>query len=120
MIPGEYVLSDMPILCNAGRDAVEIEVVNTGDRPVQIGSHYHFAEVNPQVAFDRQRARGMRLDIPAGTAARLEPGDATIVRLIPFAGERQIRGFRNEINGALDRSVTPDENGSADTARESI
>ncbi|BAC17804.1 urease, beta subunit [Corynebacterium efficiens YS-314] len=102
MIPGEYVLSDTPILCNRGREAIEIEVINTGDRPVQIGSHYHFAEVNPLVTFDRVRARGMRLDIPAGTAARLEPGDATTVRLIPFAGGRLIRGFRNEINGAVE------------------
>ncbi|AGG66325.1 urease subunit beta [Corynebacterium callunae] len=96
MIPGEFFCADEPIVCNPGREAVEIEVVNTGDRPVQVGSHYHFAEANPELSFDRAAAQGKRLDIPAGTAVRLEPGDKATVLLIDFGGTQTIRGFRNQ------------------------
>lgn len=102
MRPGEYVLADEPIECNAGREAIELEVTNTGDRPVQVGSHYHFAEINPAVEFDRHRALGRRLDIPAGTAVRLEPGDTRTVRLIELCGKRKVFGFHNLVNGPLD------------------
>ena len=102
MRPGEYVLASEPIECNAGREAIELEVTNTGDRPVQIGSHYHFAEINPCVVFDRDRALGRRLDIPAGTAVRLEPGDTRTVRLIALGGKRKVYGFHNLVNGPLD------------------
>jgi urease subunit gamma/beta len=91
------------ITLNAGREAVQIEVANTGDRPVQVGSHYHFFETNPALAFARERARGMRLDIPAGTAVRFEPGQTRTVALIPFAGERAVYGFRGDVMGRLDR-----------------
>ncbi|WP_080791736.1 urease subunit beta [Corynebacterium pacaense] len=101
-IPGELVPGTGAIVCNAGREAIEIDVVNRGDRPVQVGSHYHFAEANPALDFDRAAARGRRLDIPAGTAVRLEPGDATTVRLVPYAGRREVHGFRNLVNGPLD------------------
>lgn len=102
MIPGEMVLAQDPIICNAGREAISIEVVNRGDRPVQVGSHYHFAEANTALEFDRVAAYGRRLDIPAGTAVRLEPGDATTVRLIALAGRREVHGFRNQVNGPLE------------------
>ena len=102
MIPGEYVLASTPVLCNPGRDRTQIEVTNTGDRPIQVGSHYHFAEANPALDFDRGQARGKRLDIPAGTAVRFEPGDQKTIQLIDFAGDRKIFGFRGENNGALD------------------
>jgi urease subunit beta len=101
MIPGEYVLSTTPLVVNAGREAVSIAVTNTGDRPVQVGSHYHFAEANPALQFDRQAAYGRRLDIPAGTAARFEPGDSRTVRLIELAGSREVYGLSNAVNGAL-------------------
>jgi urease subunit beta len=101
MIPGEMMPAAGEIELNAGRDAIEIEVANTGDRPVQVGSHYHFAETNPGLAFDREAARGRRLDIAAGTAVRFEPGQTRTVRLIPFAGTRVVHGFRGEIEGAL-------------------
>ena len=101
MIPGEILTAAGEIELNAGRDAIEIEVANTGDRPVQVGSHYHFAETNPQLRFDRDAARGRRLDIAAGTAARFEPGQVRKVRLIPFAGARVVHGFRGETEGAL-------------------
>jgi urease subunit beta len=93
--PGEIEL-------NAGRKTLKIAVTNTGDRPVQVGSHYHFYEVNPALAFDREKARGMRLDIPAGTAVRFEPGQKREVRLVPFAGARRVFGFRQAIMGPLD------------------
>ncbi|SIS54089.1 urease subunit beta [Corynebacterium appendicis CIP 107643] len=103
MIPGEYFISDgEPITVNADREAVTIEVTNRGDRPVQVGSHFHFAEANSELEFDREAARGKRLDIPAGTAVRLEPGDTRTVDLIDFGGERQVFGFNSQINGALD------------------
>lgn len=99
MIPGEYILKKEPIDCNAGRPTVKIDVVNTGDRPVQIGSHFHFFEVNRQVEFDREKAFGMRLNIPAGTAVRFEPGEEKEVELVCFGGEQKIYGFSNLVNG---------------------
>ncbi|HYZ31026.1 MAG TPA: urease subunit beta [Crenalkalicoccus sp.] len=99
MIPGEVFPAPGEIELNAGRDAVELEVANTGDRPVQVGSHYHFAETNPALAFDRAAARGRRLDIPAGTAVRFEPGQVRSVRLVTYAGARVVHGFRGETEG---------------------
>ncbi|HZH47831.1 MAG TPA: urease subunit beta [Roseococcus sp.] len=101
MIPGEIIPAPGEIELNAGRPVTELEVANTGDRPIQIGSHYHFAEANPALRFDRAAARGMRLDIAAGTATRFEPGQTRTVRLIPFGGARIIHGFRGETEGAL-------------------
>lgn len=101
MIPGEYLLADEPIELNVDRDAVTISVVNHGDRPVQVGSHYHFYETNPLLDFDREQARGRRLNIPAGTAIRFEPGQARSVELVDMAGERAIYGFRGAIMGKL-------------------
>jgi urease subunit beta len=101
MIPGEIITSDGEIELNVGRPTVKLEVANTGDRPIQIGSHYHFYEVNAALKFDREQARGMRLDIPAGTAVRFEPGDEKEVTLIPLAGSRQVYGFNAIINGQL-------------------
>ncbi|GAA4700459.1 urease subunit beta [Kocuria gwangalliensis] len=102
MIPGEYLLSDEPIPCNAGRPTVDLEVTNSGDRPVQVGSHFHFYESNPALDFDREAARGFHLDIPSGTAVRFEPGDQKTVRLVAIAGSRAVHGFRNAVNGPLD------------------
>jgi urease subunit beta len=104
MIPGEILCEAGDITMNADRAAIELSVANTGDRPVQVGSHYHFFEVNPALAFDRARARGMRLDIPSGTAIRFEPGQQRLVRLIAYAGARRVVGFRGEIMGRLDES----------------
>ena len=101
MIPGEYVLTTEPVLVNAGREAIDVAVTNTGDRPVQVGSHFHFAEANAALAFNRQAAYGRRLDIPAGTAARFEPGDSRTVRLIELAGRREVYGLSNAVNGTL-------------------
>lgn len=101
MIPGEILSGDGEIVLNAGRDPITLLVANTGDRPIQVGSHYHFAETNPALHFDRAAARGMRLSIPAGTAVRFEPGQSRDVRLIPFAGNRVVQGFRQDIMGAL-------------------
>jgi urease subunit beta len=101
MIPGEIIPAAGDIELNAGREAIEIEVANAGDRPVQIGSHYHFAEANPMLRFDRAAARGRRLDIAAGTAVRFEPGQTRSVRLVAIAGARVIHGFRGETEGAL-------------------
>jgi urease subunit beta len=101
MVPGEVFPAAGEIELNAGREAVEIEVANTGDRPVQVGSHYHFAEANPALSFDRAAARGLRLDIPAGTAVRFEPGQTRRVSLVPFAGARVVHGFRGEVEGPL-------------------
>lgn len=102
MIPGEYQLKDDDIELCAGRPRITLEVANTGDRPVQIGSHYHFAEANPALIFDREQAKGCRLDIAAGTAIRFEPGQVRQATLIPFAGNREIYGFRGEVMGKLD------------------
>jgi urease subunit beta len=101
MIPGEIVTKSGEIELNAGRATVEIEVANTGDRPIQVGSHYHFLETNGALRFDREKARGFRLDIPAGTAIRFEPGQTRTVRLVAFAGARVVHGFNNKISGAL-------------------
>ncbi|WP_207538539.1 urease subunit beta [Sabulicella rubraurantiaca] len=101
MIPGEIIPAPGEIELNAGRDAVELEVANTGDRPIQVGSHYHFAETNPALRFDREAARGRRLDIPAGTATRFEPGQTRRVRLIPYGGAGIVHGFRGETEGKI-------------------
>ncbi|MCL1479658.1 urease subunit beta [Marinobacter sp. M3C] len=102
MIPGEYQLKDGDIELCAGRERITVDVANTGDRPVQIGSHYHFAEANPALTFDRAKATGYRLDVAAGTAIRFEPGQSRQVTLIPFAGSRKIYGFRGEVMGNLE------------------
>ncbi|PRX37821.1 urease subunit beta [Meinhardsimonia xiamenensis] len=101
MIPGEVLPLEGEIELNAGREAITLEVANTGDRPIQVGSHYHFAETNPALDFDRALARGMRLDIPAGTAVRFEPGQRRRVRLIPLAGGRRVFGFNAQVMGEL-------------------
>ncbi|MEA5551864.1 urease subunit beta [Anabaena cylindrica UHCC 0172] len=101
MIPGEIITATGEIELNAGRPTTKLIVANTGDRPIQIGSHFHFYEVNIALHFDREKARGMRLDIPAGTAVRFEPGDEKEITLIPLVGTRQIYGFNNKINGNL-------------------
>lgn len=101
MIPGEILPSNGEIVLNEGRETINLMVANTGDRPIQVGSHYHFAESNPALQFDRMAARGMRLAIPAGTAVRFEPGQSREVRLIPYAGNRIVQGFRRDIMGAL-------------------
>ena len=102
MIPGEIDPAAGEIELNAGQPTRTISVANTGDRPIQVGSHYHFAEVNPALAFDRGAARGMRLDIPAGTAVRFEPGQSREVQLVAYAGARAVWGFRGEVMGTLD------------------
>lgn len=102
MIPGETLFGDGPVVLNPGRDAVRIEVVNTGDRPVQVGSHYHFAESNPALSFDRAAAWGRRLAVPAGTAVRFEPGLPREVDLVDLGGRRIVAGLRGEAAGALD------------------
>ncbi|MEZ5128053.1 MAG: urease subunit beta [Micropruina glycogenica] len=102
MIPGEYRLASEPVTANPGRPTVTVAVTNTGDRPVQVGSHYHFFEVNPALEFDRAASRGFRLDIPAGTAVRFEPGDAKTVGLVALAGRREVYGLANAVNGPLD------------------
>jgi urease beta subunit len=101
MIPGEVTTASGDLELNAGRTAITLAVANTGDRPIQVGSHYHFAETNPALKFDRAKARGHRLDIPAGTAVRFEPGQTREVRLVPFAGKREVWGFRQEVMGKL-------------------
>jgi urease subunit beta len=101
MIPGEYLLSDEDVMANEGRDVVKLRVRNTGDRPVQVGSHYHFFEVNRALDLDRAKARGMRLNLPSGTATRFEPGEEKEVVLVPFSGSRQLWGHRGLVNGAL-------------------
>ena len=106
MIPGEYVLRPEPVVINAGRPTMELDVVNRGDRPVQVGSHFHFAEANPGLEFDRTAARGFRLDVPAGTAVRFEPGDRKRVRLVALAGRREVHGLANRVNGPLDAPGT--------------
>jgi len=102
MTPGEYLLEEGEIELNAGRPTVTLAVTNTGDRPVQVGSHYHFFEVNNALDFDRDAARGFRLDIPAGTAVRFEPGQSRTVQLVAYAGARQVYGFQGRIMGPLD------------------
>ena len=109
MIPGEYVLRSEDILCNESRMTSTVVVVNTGDRPVQIGSHFHFFEVNKQMEFDRAKAFGMRLNIPAGTAVRFEPGEEKEVELVSFGGKRKIVGFSNLTNGETDSETNKQE-----------
>jgi urease subunit beta len=101
MIPGEMFIKDGEITLNAGRKTVTLPITNTGDRPIQVGSHYHFFETNPALKFERKKARGMRLDIAAGTAVRFEPGQTREVTLIPYAGRRTVYGFRGDIMGKL-------------------
>ena len=101
MIPGEILTKDDDILLNADRVAIRLTVANTGDRPVQVGSHYHFYETNAALDFDREAARGMRLDIAAGTAVRFEPGQEREVQLVPYGGKREVFGFNQKIMGAL-------------------
>ena len=101
MIPGEIIPADGEIELNAGQPATTLRVANTGDRPIQVGSHYHFAETNPALRFDRAAARGQRLDIAAGTAVRFEPGQAREVTLVPLLGSRTVYGFRQDVMGAL-------------------
>ncbi len=101
MIPGEMQIQPGNIELNAGRPTVTLEVANTGDRPIQVGSHYHFYETNEALAFDRDQARGMRLDIAAGTAVRFEPGQTRTVQLVAYAGERRVFGFQGKIMGQL-------------------
>ena len=102
LIPGEVIPVDGVIALNAGRARIELTVENTGDRPIQVGSHYHFAATNPALAFDRDAAWGYRLDIPAGTSVRFEPGVSRVVGLVPLAGRRVVPGLRPESAGALD------------------
>jgi urease subunit gamma/beta len=99
--PGQVMTRDGELTLNEGREAVTLNVANTGDRPIQVGSHYHFFETNPALRFERAQARGMRLDIPAGTAVRFEPGQSREVRLIPLAGSRTVYGFRQDVMGKL-------------------
>ena len=103
MIPGEIIVKSGEIELNAGLATIKLVVANMGDRPIQIGSHFHFYEVNDALSFDRDQIIGMRLDIPAGTAVRFEPGDEKEVTLVPYTGSRQVYGFNNKINGSLDK-----------------
>ncbi|HVW67739.1 MAG TPA: urease subunit beta [Steroidobacteraceae bacterium] len=122
MIPGEILTMDGDITLNEGRAAITLTVANTGDRPVQVGSHYHFFEVNPALAFDRPKARGMRLDIPSGTAIRFEPGQSREIHLVPYAGARRVIGFRGAVMGALDSAphagATPPASGAPSAPKE--
>ncbi|MBK4720563.1 urease subunit beta [Azospirillum sp. YIM DDC1] len=101
MKPGEIIPAAGEIELNAGRDTVELDIANAGDRPIQVGSHYHFAETNEALTFNREKARGFRLDIPAGTAVRFEPGQTRRVRLVAYAGNRVVIGFNGKVNGSL-------------------
>jgi urease subunit beta len=101
MIPGEYILLKEDIEINTGRKSAKLAVVNTGDRPVQVGSHFHFFEINKQMSFEREKAFGMRLNIPAGTAVRFEPGEETEIDLVEFGGKKIITGFNNLTNGKI-------------------
>src|SRR3954452_17790667 len=102
MTPGEYLFDGPDVEINAGRPTATVEVRNTGDRPIQVGSHFHFFEVNRALAFDREKAYGMRLDLPAGTAARFEPGEVRQVRLVALGGQRVVYGLNGLVNGPLD------------------
>ena len=101
MKPGEYITKDGDLELNVGREKTTVTVSNTGDRPVQVGSHYHFYETNPALTFDREKTKGFRLDIAAGTAVRFEPGQSRDVTLVAFAGDRKVYGFRGDIMGEL-------------------
>jgi urease subunit beta len=107
MIPGEIVTPSGDIMLNEGRPVLTLTVANTGDRPIQVGSHYHFAEANDALSFDRKAAHGHRLDIPSGTAIRFEPGQSRNVALIPFAGNRVVQGFAGRVMGPLDTAGAP-------------
>ena len=102
LIPGEVIVAEGDIELNAGRIRVTLEIGNSGDRPIQVGSHYHFAETNPALIFDREKARGFRLDIPAGTAVRFEPGQTRTVTLVAYAGDRIVYGFNGDVMGKLE------------------
>ncbi len=102
MIPGEIITAPGEIELNPGRERISVEVANTGDRPIQVGSHYHFYETNPALVFEREATRGLRLDIPAGTAVRFEPGQTREVILVAYAGERRIYGFNQAVMGPLE------------------
>lgn len=106
MVPGEYFIDGPEIELNPGCEVVALKVNNTGDRPIQVGAHYHFFEVNKALVFDRVRAYGMRLDLPAGTSVRFEPGDTKEVRLVAYGGRRVVYGFNNLVNGRLDDPFT--------------
>ncbi|WP_425261482.1 urease subunit beta [Rubrivivax sp. RP6-9] len=101
MVPGELLVDDGELALNPGRPTLTLVVENTGDRPIQVGSHYHFAETNPALRFDRAAARGMRLHIASGTAVRFEPGQQRTVTLVPYAGARHVHGFRGQVQGPL-------------------
>lgn len=104
MKPGEIITAPGDLELNEGRDTLSVEVANTGDRPIQVGSHYHFYETNPALRFDRDKARGFRLNIPAGTAVRFEPGQSREVELVAYAGDRMVYGFNAEVMGNLDQN----------------
>lgn len=101
MIPGEYILNGAPVELNTGRKTVFVSVVNHGDRPIQVGSHYHFYETNPALDFEREQAKGMRLNIAAGTAVRFEPGQSRKVELVELAGLKEVYGFRGQVMGKI-------------------
>jgi len=105
MIPGELLVDEGDIVLNEGRETIRLQVKNSGDRPVQIGSHYHFYEVNPALILDREKARGFRLNIASGTAVRFEPGQDREVELVAYAGDREVYGFRGEVMGPLDSTL---------------
>jgi urease beta subunit len=105
MIPGEYILAEPDIVANAGRTMIEVTVINTGDRPIQVGSHFHFFEVNKALRFDRRQAFGKRLNIPAGTAVRFEPGDDKVVKLVRLGGTATVRGLNALTDGSTDASA---------------
>ena len=109
MIPGEYILGKEDIVCNIGRETAQLKVVNTGDRPVQVGSHFHFFEINKQLEFPRPKAFGMRLNIAAGTAVRFEPGEEKEVELVSFGGNKKIFGFNNLTNAATNSEAEKQE-----------
>jgi urease subunit beta len=115
MTPGEYFIQDGEIELNKGRKGLTLTVSNTGDRPIQVGSHYHFFETNPALVFDRKKARGMRLDIAAGTAVRFEPGQTRDVNLVALAGTRTVYGFRQDVMGKLEKAGKPDKSKSKES-----
>jgi len=103
MIPGEYAIKDGELTLNEGREKISLSVSNSGDRPIQVGSHYHFYETNSALEFERETARGFRLDIPAGTAVRFEPGQSRTVDLVAYAGSREVYGFNGKVMGSLEK-----------------
>ena len=107
MIPGEYLLAEGDVIANEGRREIELEIANSGDRPIQVGSHFHFFEVNRALRFDRAAAFGMRLNIPAGTAVRFEPGDSKKITLVEIGGSKQVHGLNGLTNGLADESTKP-------------